>query len=272
MSTPLDEILGKREPVLAQETPETTPETPAAESAKAEPQAEAQPEPQEETPEGGKPPIGAIRNAEREKAAKRYTEQVADFERKLEESNSAWERRFNSLLTQLRPQPEPTPPQPHDIFDNPGAVVMDTVQPHLRQLSTALHHNARLVAEGLHKPEAVQEAEQAFLRAHQTGQIDPADAQRVLGSPNIYDAAVRWYRKNQILAEIGDDPNAYREKLRAEILAETQQQPPPAPAQQAPVLPGNFAAARNVGTRTGPAWAGPQPVGDIFARKRGQAP
>lgn len=36
----------------------------------------------------------------------------------------------------------------------------------------------------------------------------------------------------------------------------------------APVFPSNIAGARNVGTRSGPAWGGPTPIGDIFGAKR----
>ena len=41
------------------------------------------------------------------------------------------------------------------------------------------------------------------------------------------------------------------------------------PQQRSAVMPSNFAGARSVGRRTGPAWAGPTPLNDIFNRKTG---
>ncbi len=41
---------------------------------------------------------------------------------------------------------------------------------------------------------------------------------------------------------------------------------PPASTVQPSVMPSNFAAARNVGVRSGPAWSGPAPIKDIFER------
>lgn len=41
------------------------------------------------------------------------------------------------------------------------------------------------------------------------------------------------------------------------------------PQRPAPVFPSNFAGARNVAPRSGPAWSGPKPLRDIFNRARG---
>ncbi len=271
----LDDILSKREPAPAQEaTQEQTTQPPAEKEPAAEAAPEQQPEGQEgEQPaEGGKPPIGAIRQAEREKATKRYTEQVADFDRRLAEQNTAWERRFNTLVEKLGPKPEPQ--QAPDFYANPEQATLHTVAPHLQRFESTTQYNSRLIAEVRHGDELVNGAEAAFSQAHAAGKIDPVEAQRVLTSPNIYDAAVKWHRRQLAQQEIGDDPVKYREKVEAEIRAKLEaeaqgvQQNGDAQRQNGavPVMPSNLATARNVGARAGPAWAGPTPLNDIFKR------
>lgn len=259
----LDDILAKREPAPAQET-ETTQAKPEGEAEQTTEQLQEAPE-GEQTAEGGKQvPIGAIRQAEREKATKRYTEQVAEFDKRLADQNQAWERRFNTLVERLAPKPEQKPAP--DFYENPPAAVMHTVAPQFEEFRGIMQANSRIIAETRHGDELVQEAEAAFSRAYQSGQVDPADAHRVLTSPNVYDAAVKWQKRVKAQAEIGEDPAAYRERVRAEIKAELEG----AQGQQqnggSVVMPSNLAAARNVGSRAGPAWAGPKPLNEIFKR------
>lgn len=212
----------------------------------------------------------AALHAEKQKV-KRYTEEVADFRKQLSETNAAWERRMAQLVEAVKPKQEA--PQPPDFFDNPQAAtrheVGQTVNPVLEQFGQTLHAIAKDNAITRFSEEAVNEAEQAFMRAAQDGSLDPADFHRVRNSPNRYAEAVKWHKSQQAKAEIGDDPAAYKARLEAEIrekvLAEInggQQQAKPAQT----VTPSNLAGARNVGARSGPTWSGPQPIADIFAR------
>jgi len=202
---------------------------------------------------------------------KRYTEQVASFEQQLKESNDAWERRLTTVLERFAPQQQQPaePPKAPDWFENPDEALThrltQTVNPHFEQINRALMANSRLVAEARFQaePGLVDEAEKAFITAMESRRLDPADYHNVVNSPNRYAAAVQWHKRQKAAAEIGDDPAAYRERLRAELLAELQQQPGGG-APQAPVMPSNLAGARNVGTRAGPKWAGPQPITSIF--------
>lgn len=253
MTESLDNILSGKgealpEPVITPE-PEPAPEQPGV-----------TPEPEPQDSGEKRPPIGAIRNAEREKAAKRYTEQVADFEKKLEETNAAWERRMAQVLDAVK-QPQ-QPQQAPDWFENPNAATMHAINPHLEAIQQQNLALAKELAETRFTPDRVNEAERAFIKAMQAQTLDPADYQKVVSSPNRYAAAVQWFAKRQVLEEVGDDPAAYKEKLKAELLAELKTGAPTAQ----PVMPSNLAGARNVGTRAGPAWAGPTALADIFKR------
>jgi hypothetical protein len=97
-----------------------------------------------------------------------------------------------------------------------------------------------------------------------------ADYQRIMSSPHPYGTLVEWHRKRQAVAEIGDDPAAYKEKLeaelRAKLMAELQASPPPSASAPPATMPSNFATSRNVGNRSGPAWSGTQSISDIFKR------
>lgn len=211
-------------------------------------------------------------HAEKQKV-KRYTEEVADFRKQLSETNSAWERRMAQLVEAVKPKQEAAPPP--DWFENPAVAtrheVQQSVSPQFEQINQQLLAIARDNAETRYTPETVTEAEQAFITALQSQKLDPADYQKVVSSPNRYAAAVQWHKRQLAQAEIGDDPTAYKAKLEAEILAKhgitpgEQQQAAPA-ARAAPVTPSNFTGARNVGSRSGPAWAGATPLADIFNR------
>lgn len=208
-------------------------------------------------------------HAEKQKV-KRYTEQVSDFQRQLSETNAAWERRMAQLVEAVKPKQEAAPAP--DFFEDPAAATQhqlrQTVSPQFEQINQQLLAIARDNAETRYTPETVNEAEQAFISAMQGQKLDPADYQKVVGSPNRYAAAVQWFKRQQAQAEIGDDPTAYkakleaelREKITAELQGDGQVQ------QRQPVMPSNLAGARNVGVRSGPAWAGPTPMTDIFKR------
>jgi hypothetical protein len=221
--------------------------------------------------ESGNVPVAALQ-AERQKA-KTYREQVADFDRRLAEQNQVWENRFNQLFSSLAQpkQPQEAPKAP-DFWEAPETAIdyrlNQAVAPVQSQLQQMREDFSRMQAIDKHGQEAV---DKAFAEMSQRMQTDKASVwgeyQRIMASPHPYGSLVDWHKKQQALAEIGSDPAAYKEKLKAELLAELQQtQQPPAPQAQAPVMPSNFANVRNVGSRAGPAWSGPQPIQDIFKR------
>ena len=274
MSTELENILsGQGAPAPAPETRnEPQPEQPAAPQANADPASESEPQPDER----GNVPVAAL-TAEREKGRKKYTEAVTDFEKKLSEADQRWQQRFDQLVGNLsRQQPASAEqPQEPDIWTDPNAFVQHGVQQAVSPVLNQLKSMQRGMAEMMFrdKPGAVDEAERAFNAAVANGSIDPVVHARINGSPNPWAAAVQWHQHTQTMAEIGSDPAAYKSKLRdelkAELMAELQQgQQQPDAQRPAPVVPSNFATGRNVGTRAGPAYAGPSPIDEILGNRR----
>lgn len=219
---------------------------------------------------------GAAFKAQREGQARRYTEQVADFERKLEESNKAWEKRFETLVQTLAPrqqQPQPAQqPQKPDLFADPEGFENHLRQGFQQELAQVRLDSDLRIAAVTHK-EDFPKAWDAFMGAvdPRRGGTNAALYHQVMNSPSPGEAIVDWYKRDILVREIGTDPASFRERLRAELLAELsgqqQQAAPPTNGQAAmppAMMPSNLADARNAGVRHGPAWAGPPPLKDIF--------
>lgn len=77
-------------------------------------------------------------------------------------------------------------------------------------------------------------------------------------------AAHQQYQREKFAAEIGDNPEAWREQERARIREEILSEMPSAPMASQPRIPTPASGARSVASRGGPAFAGPTPLGDIL--------
>lgn len=228
----------------------------------AKPDGEAKDKPDDKT--------GAAFKGQREGLTKRYTEQVADFQRKLEEQEAKWQARFDQIMQQRGPMPPPQQPaQTPDMFADPDGYTKHIERAvNERTTQLALDFDLKL-ARATHK-DVFDQAWTSFLGTVKAG--DNALYGEVMNSSSPGEAIVNWYKRDNTLREVGTDPEAYKAKLRAEILAELQgQQPASAPQTAvqgqpaaAPALPSNFADARNAGARTGQPWQGPPPLKDIF--------
>lgn len=207
-------------------------------------------------------------HAERQRS-RRYSEEVADFRRQLAETNA----RMAQLVEAVTPGQ--APPAPPDFFDNPEAAtryeVAQTVSPEFERINQTLHAFARENAIGRFDETKVDEAERAFIGALQQGMLDPADYRRVVNSPNRYAEAVRWHQRQVARAEIGDDPSAFRARVEAELREKILTELGGGTGERqrfAFATPSNLAGARNVGSRSGPAWSGPASLTDIFDRRK----
>lgn len=227
MSTSLDDALGKpeaAEPVV--EEPKV--ETPAAEPEKA---AEAAKEP--EQPEEPKP----------EKAEHMVPVSVL--------------KGLRDEIRSLKASQSPPPPAPDVIEDPEGYAKHVQSQVDQRALSDRLNMSEQMVRMAM-GDDVVDAAVAAFDKHMGT----PLHNQ-IVSSANPYKELVNWHKQQQVAAEIGDDPAAYREKVKAEIRAELEAEMATKQVRATPAAP-SLAADPNLGVRSGPAWAGPTPLGKVL--------
>ena len=174
-------------------------------------------------------------------------------------------------------KPKDMDAEPIDFFTDPDAAIRQSLSPveqRLEQMERQWTLRAsRAEALATIGKEAVDAAEQAVKDAMDANDPEVFQLREIMmRSAHPVEEAVKWHQRRSVLHEVGDDPVAYKERLKAELLAELQGTQPAQPATQRQnpspaVMPSNLAGARNVGARTGPAWAGPQPIQDIFDRK-----
>ena len=196
--------------------PEPTPE-PAALEPEPEPEPTPEPEPQAAAPETPMVPQAV----------------VGDLRQEL--------RQTRAELAQLRQGVMPQPQQP-DYFENPQAAVQHQVQPIQQEVQSRFLKMSRFTAEREFGPELVQQAYDYF-------DSNPQASQALAGHPSPFHAAVEEFQKVQIAQEVGSDPTAYREKIRAEVREEMKRelaaQQTAASVAQAPSMAGDT----NIGGR-----------------------
>lgn len=89
---------------------------------------------------------------------------------------------------------------------------------------------------------------------------NPSVAQQAASDPHPWGFAYRAYKNQQTMQELGaTDVDTLRAKLREELLAEMQASLPAQPS-----IPPSLSTKRSVASRTGPAWSGPTPLGDLI--------
>jgi hypothetical protein len=169
--------------------------------------------------------------------------------------------RFEEELKHLRAQPQQTQGQQQQ------PVEMDF---DMRLLNERLNTSEMLLRE---KHEDVDDKLKVFQEA---ASKNPALGAELLQQRHPYEWMYKQAQRIQAMNEIGEDPAAYRERVRAEIEAElkgaqaatSEQQPAAAAAQVAakPAIPASLATARSAAPRTAPVWTGPTALNDILKR------
>jgi hypothetical protein len=195
---------------LAQVPPSPEPEPPPALEPTPPAEPSAPPPPVEPTPEPGVPTWRLREEAEARRAA--------------EDRARILEARFNEVQTHLKQQEK----QP-DFFENPNQATEAIVQRYMASLSAEQQrradaqeardmYNSKMIARLSHGGERVDAAEQAFMNARNMGSLDPADYERVVTSPNRWDAVVQWHTKESVTAKVGNDPEAwYKQRREADM-------------------------------------------------------
>jgi hypothetical protein len=102
---------------------------------------------------------------------------------------------------------------------------------------------------------------QVFMEAARS---NPALAAALQTQRHPWEFAYKEGARMLMLKEVGDDPAQYREKLKAELMAEIQKSnPAPAPALN---LPQSLNGARSVAPRSAQAFTGPTPLDQLFQK------
>lgn len=258
MSTSLESALsGKVEDAEEQNAPEMEAETVEVEATQETADAGEQPETEKpEEPEQTRQRDDKGRFAKKDKsegkpedwsyhAYKDEKEKRQQYEREVEQFR-AREQQMQAQLAQYQ-----QPKQSIDPIDDPQGF-QASVQEQIAQaqFQTRLEMS-ELIARQNH-------GEETWQATNQWLHTNPQMVQQLQQSQDPCGEAVRAFKRHQAMQEIGDDPQAYRERVEAEVRerleAEMTQQAPQVPSQP---MPANFASSRNAGKRKGPEWSGP---------------
>lgn len=109
-----------------------------------------------------------------------------------------------------------------DLFENPTGFVdylQQGFQTELSKRDTQLANmrveTSMAIAHAFHK-DTFEEAFAEIQKKDPRNPEDRATVQRIYNSPNPGEALVGWHRRNKALAEVGDDPAVYRERIAKE--------------------------------------------------------
>lgn len=182
-----------------------------------------------EQPDTGRVPAGRLREAnERARAAEAERDtiktQLTTFSDKLEGAM----RRIDDLSRAPRAaEPKavteaPAPKAAPDIFEDPKGFVDHLTGMFQTELSkrdakfeATRVETSMAIAHGFHK-DTFEKAFDAINKLDPRNPDDRATVQRIYNSSNPGDALVNWHKRSQTLAEVGDDPAAYRERIARE--------------------------------------------------------
>lgn len=224
-------------------------------------------------PENGETANGQVPqealHQERQKT-KRYTEEVTELRQQLSSLQGMMQ---GFIQGQQQPRKDVAPPTPPDPVQDPEGYhrfVADGVR---QQIQSEIGGFRSQQVEASMQSALFQHGEE-FQRAYQAvsseinGNGNAGLREALRASPNPGLAIIHWHRQQEALREIGNDPAAYRERLKAQIMAEMQNgqggQPPQVQQQRQQAMPTSFTQTRNAGSRATPEWGGPKPLSEIF--------
>lgn len=193
------------------ETPEETKEKPRDEQGKFKASEDEKPEQAEAKPE----------KSEDAMVPSSRLREVTDKSRKIEEENNS----LRNLLTQvqtrlnaLEQKPAPKEQQQENKLDpivDPDGFVKSLNEQFEQKLRAERLNNNLAIAHVKHG-ETFEKAYEALLGERNSGNMPLVNQLTATANPG--EAIVQWYRNQQTLKEVGNDPQAYRQKLRDELL------------------------------------------------------
>lgn len=253
--TSLDDLLNGEPTEPTADAPQNAPDNPAADDRPRDEHGrfaakgvEPQDNPAEPVPPTDKLPMEEYK-AIREEREKRQT-----LERELE----ALKQQFQAVQ-----QPKEPPAPPPSLWEDDQAW-----QQHFGQevVTTAVQQatfNAKLDMSEMMVRQANPDFDDVKAEFIALAEQNPQLVQQALADPHPWNKAYQIAKNHKTMAELGaTDLETLKAKLREELMAEMQAQPPVNPGR--PVLPPTLTTERSVGSRSGPAWAGPASLDDLL--------
>lgn len=175
-------------------------------------QTEAQPaaEPEDE----GLPPaaLAAIKDERKKRQALR--DELNQLKGRLEAQPAPQQQQQRQNQPQI-PNPQTDPAGYHNFMQSSIGQQIQAMEASNRLQSS------RMFATQQHGAELVTAAEQAFHGMQQANPTQYQALQQAFGtSPDPIGEVVRWHKQQTLLSEIGDDPEAYKLKLKEQLMAE----------------------------------------------------
>lgn len=207
-----------------------------------EPEVDAAPAPQPEKVEQTVP-LAALQSERAEN--KSLKARIPELERKIEQ------------LVDLVQRTNAPKPQPIDPIADPDRFTA-AVQ---AQIAAVAAHTEAEISERFARTNYGDEmVNAAFEDAKAAGVID-----QFRGRKDPWGDLVKWHKAQTVAREIGDDPEAYKARLRQQIIQEMQI---PAAVGQSAIRPApSLAGQPNLGTRQTQPWAGPASLDEILGGK-----
>lgn len=218
--------------------------------------AAAQPQPIEDDPSEEASAAPSTPTQEHRVPVKELQEERQKRQEAMRRADELAERlaRLEGAFSATQPRaPQQPQPQAPDFFEDPSGFVNHAVQPLAQQQQEMREQFSQMLAIRDHGQDKVQAAYAEMAQAIKSDPQTRFDYQRIMASPHPYDELVKWHGRKQALNEIGEDPAAYRERLKQELLAELQASSP-APAAAASTAP-NPASIPSLTRATGSAGA-----------------
>lgn len=278
--TPLSEVFGRQEPAVQQTAPEGQPEPQAAPQTP--PETGDEPKAEQPRDERGKfaPKQNAAPPAEKNPEEGRIAAVKAEREKR-----QALERELTELRAKLaappaqpvqqapqQPPAQPQVPLSDLMFQDPERFVAALQQRQEEQLLATRIATSEAMARQQPDYDAAEQALTAYAQSSQQAAAEVAAKLRSHPAPAMwaYQAGKHLLSQHrwQPIMQQHSDPEAFIaaevERRLQEKLAEQQAARPA--AAPAPRLPTSLASATSVAPRSGPGWAGPTPLTNVFGR------
>lgn len=154
--------------------------------------------------------IPSYRLREQTEAKRAAEERAALLEKSLMETQMQLRQLAQMQQQTFQPQAKPQE-QPPEFWENPDAYLQHHISPiksefekQIREFKLSYSKESAIARYG---EDAVREADKAIQERVNAG--DRVDAERILNSHNPFAALVEWHKKEQAIAKVGPDPEAW---------------------------------------------------------------